>query len=100
MIKYSWYSNFKLEIQISIPNFNDTLFISLFKKKVLKYRCLTFELLISGAGLGITMSSNTIALNAYFKKKIRIAISLSWTCTGIGPIIMPQVSKYNLYKRK
>ncbi|XP_068970748.1 uncharacterized protein [Bombus flavifrons] len=52
---------------------------------------LIFFSILYGAGLGITMSSNTIALNAYFKKKIRIAISLSWTCTGIGPIIMPQI---------
>lgn len=68
------------------------LFINLFLKKVLKYRCLTFELLISGFGLGITMSSNAIALNAYFKKKKRIAVSFSSTCTGIGPIVIPQVS--------
>ncbi|XP_071864045.1 uncharacterized protein isoform X1 [Bombus fervidus] len=50
-----------------------------------------FFSILYGAGLGITMSSNTLVLNAYFKKKRRTAISLSWTCTGIGPIVMPQI---------
>ncbi|XP_043262141.1 uncharacterized protein LOC122402966 [Colletes gigas] len=42
-------------------------------------------------GTGITMSSNALALNTYFKQKRRIATGLSWTCTGMGPIIIPQV---------
>ncbi|KZC08123.1 Monocarboxylate transporter 12 [Dufourea novaeangliae] len=37
------------------------------------------------------MSANGLALNTYFKKKRRIATGFSWTCTGMGPIIIPQV---------
>ncbi|KAK0072570.1 hypothetical protein PV325_011159, partial [Microctonus aethiopoides] len=43
------------------------------------------------AGLGITISANSLALNTYFKKNRRIAIGLCWTCTGLGPIIIPQI---------
>ncbi|XP_034189364.2 uncharacterized protein LOC117608408 isoform X1 [Osmia lignaria lignaria] len=50
-----------------------------------------FFSILYGAGLGITMSSNSLALNTYFKKKRRIATGLSWTCTGMGPIVMPQI---------
>ncbi|KOC62834.1 Monocarboxylate transporter 14 [Habropoda laboriosa] len=52
---------------------------------------LIFFSILYGAGTGITMSSNALALNTYFKKKRRIATGLSWTCTGIGPIVMPQI---------
>ncbi|XP_012268259.2 uncharacterized protein LOC105693129 [Athalia rosae] len=44
-----------------------------------------------GAGTGFSSSANALALNTYFKKKRRIAIGFSWTCTGLGPIIMPQI---------
>ncbi|CAK9818582.1 Monocarboxylate transporter 13 [Anthophora plagiata] len=50
-----------------------------------------FFSILYGAGTGITMSSNAIALNTYFKRKKRIATGLSWTCTGIGPIVLPQI---------
>ncbi|CAK9826588.1 Monocarboxylate transporter 13 [Anthophora retusa] len=50
-----------------------------------------FFSILYGVGTGITMSSNAIALNTYFKRKRRIATGLSWTCTGIGPIVMPQI---------
>ncbi|CAL7933771.1 unnamed protein product [Xylocopa violacea] len=52
---------------------------------------LIFFSLFYAAGTGITMSSNALALNTYFKKKRRIATGLSWTCTGMGPIVMPQI---------
>lgn len=44
-----------------------------------------------GAGSGINSSANSLALNTYFKEKRRIATGLSWTITGLGPIIWPQV---------
>nr|XP_003702375.1 PREDICTED: uncharacterized protein LOC100881817 isoform X1 [Megachile rotundata] len=53
--------------------------------------CLIFFSILYGAGIGIAMSANSLALNTYFKKKRRIAIGLSWTCTGMGPIVMPQI---------
>lgn len=44
-----------------------------------------------GAGSGINSSANSLALNTYFKEKRRIATGLSWTITGMGPILMPQM---------
>ncbi|XP_050581959.1 uncharacterized protein LOC126918291 isoform X1 [Bombus affinis] len=52
---------------------------------------LIFFSILYGTGFGITMSSNIIALNAYFKKQIRTAMSLSYTFAGIGPIVMPHI---------
>ncbi|XP_024940750.1 uncharacterized protein LOC107267613 [Cephus cinctus] len=52
---------------------------------------LVFFSILYGAGTGITMSSNALALNTYFRDKRRIATGLSWTCTGMGPILMPQI---------
>ncbi|KAK2585103.1 hypothetical protein KPH14_008615 [Odynerus spinipes] len=52
---------------------------------------LIFFSILYGAGVGITMSANALALNTYFKEKRRIATGLSWTCTGMGPIVMPQI---------
>ncbi|CAG5077915.1 Similar to SLC16A1: Monocarboxylate transporter 1 (Bos taurus), partial [Cotesia congregata] len=49
-----------------------------------------FGILYAG-GLGITMSANALALNTYFKVKRKIAVGFTWTCTGLGPIIMPQL---------
>ncbi|XP_033216543.1 uncharacterized protein LOC117172579 isoform X2 [Belonocnema kinseyi] len=37
------------------------------------------------------MSANALTLNTYFKEKRRIATGLSWTCTGMGPIVMPLI---------
>ncbi|XP_076301476.1 uncharacterized protein LOC143219355 isoform X1 [Lasioglossum baleicum] len=50
-----------------------------------------FFSILYGFGIGITLSSNALALNTYFKKKRRIATGFSWTCTGLGPIIIPQI---------
>ncbi|XP_076650617.1 uncharacterized protein LOC143357858 isoform X2 [Halictus rubicundus] len=52
---------------------------------------LVFFSILYGFGIGITLSSNALALNTYFKKKRRIATGFSWTCTGLGPIIIPQI---------
>lgn len=47
-----------------------------------------------GAGTGINQSANALALNTYFKEKRRIATGISWTATGLGPIIFPHVIAY------
>ncbi|XP_053999521.1 uncharacterized protein LOC128887541 isoform X1 [Hylaeus anthracinus] len=52
---------------------------------------LIFFSFLYGAGTGTAMSANSLALNTYFKQKRRIATGLSWTCTGMGPIVIPQV---------
>ncbi|KAL1506625.1 hypothetical protein ABEB36_005951 [Hypothenemus hampei] len=44
-----------------------------------------------GSGIGITQSSNALALNTYFKEKRRIATGFSWTTTGLGPIFWPYI---------
>ncbi|XP_066147298.1 monocarboxylate transporter 9 isoform X3 [Euwallacea fornicatus] len=44
-----------------------------------------------GSGIGITQSSNALALNTYFKKKRRVATGFSWTTTGLGPIVWPYI---------
>lgn len=46
---------------------------------------------MTGAGSGINSSANSLALNTYFKEKRRIATGLSWTITGMGPILFPQI---------
>lgn len=44
---------------------------------------------ISGSGVGICFSANSLALNTYFNKRRRRAVSLSWTVAAIGPIVTP-----------
>ncbi|CAH2237234.1 jg11204 [Pararge aegeria aegeria] len=44
-----------------------------------------------GAGYGISSSANALALNTYWKNRRRLATGLSWTTTGLGPIIWPQI---------
>lgn len=44
-----------------------------------------------GSGIGITQSSNALALNTYFKEKRRIATGFSWTTTALGPIVWPYI---------
>lgn len=46
---------------------------------------------ISGCGIGITQSSNALALNTYFKEKRRVATGFSWTTTAMGPIVWPYI---------
>lgn len=47
--------------------------------------------ILLGTGTGMNTSANSLALNTYFKRKRRLATGLSWTITGMGPIIMPQI---------
>ncbi|CAG9765433.1 unnamed protein product [Ceutorhynchus assimilis] len=44
-----------------------------------------------GAGIGTTQSSNSLALNTYFKDKRRVATGFSWTTTALGPIVWPYI---------
>lgn len=50
-----------------------------------------------GAGYGLVTSANALALNTYWKKRRRLATGLSWTTTGLGPILWPQIFKYFLF---
>ncbi|GAB0100904.1 uncharacterized protein DMENIID0001_170020 [Sergentomyia squamirostris] len=56
---------------------------------------ITFSVLY-GVGTGVSMSSNALALNTYFKEKRRMATSFSWTVTALGPIILPHLITYTL----
>ncbi|XP_053600252.1 uncharacterized protein LOC128669438 [Plodia interpunctella] len=47
--------------------------------------------IIYGAGYGISSSANALALNTYWKNRRRLATSLSWTTTGLGPILWPHI---------
>ncbi|XP_069355288.1 uncharacterized protein [Maniola hyperantus] len=47
--------------------------------------------ILYGAGYGISSSANALALNTYWKNRRRLATGLSWTTTGLGPIIWPQI---------
>lgn len=49
------------------------------------------HIIVVGSGIGITQSANSLALNTYFKEKRRIATGLSWTTTGLGPIVWPYI---------
>nr|CAI5818960.1 unnamed protein product [Callosobruchus analis] len=46
---------------------------------------------MTSLGVGLTMSSYSLAINTYFKEKRDRAVSLSMTISGLGPIVMPQV---------
>lgn len=50
-----------------------------------------------GIGYGISSSANALALNTYWKKRRRLATGLSWTTTGLGPILWPQIFKFFLF---
>ncbi|XP_066583840.1 monocarboxylate transporter 13-like [Prorops nasuta] len=52
---------------------------------------LIFFSLLYAAGTGLAMSANTLALNAYFYNKRRLATGLSWAFSGISTILMPQM---------
>lgn len=47
--------------------------------------------LVLGTGIGITQSSNALALNTYFKRRRRIATGFSWSTTALGPILWPYI---------
>lgn len=46
---------------------------------------------VLGASYGISSSANALALNTYWKKRRRLATGLSWTTTGLGPILWPHI---------
>lgn len=50
-----------------------------------------FLYLLAGAGYGISSSANALALNTYWKNRRRLATGLSWTTTGLGPIMWPHI---------
>lgn len=41
--------------------------------------------------MGLCTSANSLALNTYFKEKRRIVTGISWSCTALGPVIMPLI---------
>ncbi|KAJ0179465.1 hypothetical protein K1T71_005177 [Dendrolimus kikuchii] len=47
--------------------------------------------ILYGASYGISSSANALALNTYWKKRRRLATSLSWTTTGMGPMMWPHI---------
>lgn len=47
-----------------------------------------------GAGVGLTTSANSLALNTYFKEKRRIVTGFSWSFTALGPIVFPHIVTY------
>ncbi|XP_052758290.1 uncharacterized protein LOC113523560 isoform X2 [Galleria mellonella] len=47
--------------------------------------------ILYGAGYGISSSANALALNTYWKNRRRLATSLSWTTTGLGPMLWPHI---------
>lgn len=48
-------------------------------------------LILLGAGLGINGSASALALNTYWKNRRRLATGLSWTTTGLGPVVWPHI---------
>ncbi|CAG4941267.1 unnamed protein product [Colias eurytheme] len=47
--------------------------------------------ILYGAGYGISSSANALALNTYWKNRRRLATGLSWTTTGLGPMLWPHI---------
>ncbi|KAI5641175.1 major facilitator superfamily domain-containing protein [Phthorimaea operculella] len=47
--------------------------------------------ILYGVGFGISGSANALALNTYWKERRRLATAFSWTTTGLGPILWPQI---------
>ncbi|KAJ8725144.1 hypothetical protein PYW07_016102 [Mythimna separata] len=47
--------------------------------------------ILYGASYGISSSANALALNTYWKNRRRLATGLSWTTTGLGPILWPHI---------
>ncbi|XP_058985802.1 monocarboxylate transporter 9-like [Musca domestica] len=54
---------------------------------------------IYGIGLGLCRQANSLALNTYFKTKRRKATGFSWTITGLGFVVFPQLTilMFSLY---
>ncbi|XP_061396691.1 monocarboxylate transporter 9-like [Musca vetustissima] len=66
------------------------IFCSAFCENFLQY-LLSFST-IYGIGLGLCCQANALALNTYFKNKRRKATGFSWTITGLGSVIFPQIT--------
>ncbi|XP_014487669.1 PREDICTED: uncharacterized protein LOC106751305 isoform X2 [Dinoponera quadriceps] len=47
-------------------------------------------------GMGMSMSGFSLAINSYFTTKRTRAMALAVTITGLGPIVMPQVTSFLL----
>ncbi|KAI5641176.1 major facilitator superfamily domain-containing protein [Phthorimaea operculella] len=69
-----------------------SVFCTIFSYNFVTY-LITFSVLM-GAGLGILGAANSLALNTYWKKRRRLATAFSWTTTGLGPIVWPQIITY------
>ncbi|XP_025155951.1 uncharacterized protein LOC105182410 [Harpegnathos saltator] len=52
--------------------------------------------LLTSVGLGMSMSGFSLAVNTYFTTRRTRAMGLAVTVTGLGPIIMPQVTSFLL----
>lgn len=52
---------------------------------------IVFHAILGGVARGITRPSLALAINTYFKKRRGIATGLSWTATGLSPVLMPQL---------
>ncbi|XP_031763333.2 uncharacterized protein LOC128199969 isoform X2 [Galleria mellonella] len=52
---------------------------------------LVFFSILYGFGYGISSSANALALNTYWKDRRRLATGLSWTITGLGPVVWPHI---------
>ncbi|XP_047023268.1 uncharacterized protein LOC124632460 [Helicoverpa zea] len=66
-----------------------SLILTTFSYNFLTY-LISFSILY-GAGYGISSSANALALNTYWKNRRRLATGLSWTTTGLGPILWPHI---------
>ncbi|KAF9805055.1 hypothetical protein SFRURICE_010238 [Spodoptera frugiperda] len=66
-----------------------SLILTTFSYNFLTY-LVSFSILY-GAGYGISSSANALALNTYWKNRRRLATGLSWTTTGLGPIMWPHI---------
>ncbi|CAK1578565.1 unnamed protein product [Parnassius mnemosyne] len=66
-----------------------SLILTTFSNNFMTY-LISFSILY-GAGYGISSSANALALNTYWKKRRRLATGLSWTTTGMGPMLWPHI---------
>ncbi|XP_022901447.2 monocarboxylate transporter 9-like isoform X1 [Onthophagus taurus] len=81
--QYAFFGSILISISLVLTCFANTVWMYLLLYSI-----------IYGAGLGITQSSNALALNTYFRRKRRIATGLSWTTTAVGPIVCPYIINY------
>uniref|UniRef100_A0A1A9W686 Major facilitator superfamily (MFS) profile domain-containing protein n=1 Tax=Glossina brevipalpis TaxID=37001 RepID=A0A1A9W686_9MUSC len=70
------------------------IFLTSFCQTFISY-VFTYSLLY-GFGMGISVSASSLAVNTYFKERRRRAAGLTWSITGLLPIILPHVITYLL----